>query len=45
MSEFNRNIFTEKPSKMDKYVDILFAIALGIALTGLALSYFDVLVK
>jgi hypothetical protein len=45
MNQFNRNIFTETPSKTEKALDVALAIFIGLLLTVGALAYFDVLVK
>ena len=45
MNDFNRTIFTEQRSKTDKFVDVCFAIVIGLSLAMGALAYFDVLTK
>ncbi len=43
--QFDRNIFTDKPSKLETVLDYALAITLALCLTMGALAYFDVLVK
>ena len=45
MSQFKRNIFTDKPSKWETIANVCLALALGAALAVGLLAYFDVLVK
>lgn len=43
MNDFNRTIFTEKRNKADKFVDVCFAIVIGLSLCMLVLHGLDAL--
>lgn len=43
MRQFNRTIFTTKPSRLEVILDYTLGLAIALSLTMLALSYFDVL--
>ncbi len=40
---FKRNIFTDKPTKLETVLDYALAVAIAAALCVAAMSYFDVL--
>lgn len=43
MNDFNRTIFTDKPSKTDRFIDVCFAITIGLSLCMLVLHGLDAL--
>ncbi len=40
---FKRNIFTDKPSKLETMLDYALAVVIGLVFAVLSLAYFDVL--
>lgn len=44
MQQFDRTIFTEtKPSILERFLDVVLAVSIGLCLTMAALAYFDIL--
>ena len=43
MNNFNRTIFTAKPSRLEVALDYLMATIIALSLTMAALAYFDIL--
>lgn len=43
MNQFNRNLFTAKPSRLEVALDYLMATVIAVSLTMAALAYFDIL--